>query len=46
LLRRLFHTKRPEIKNINAIKKLFRRSGSRLKTMLEFVSTMGAEEWV
>jgi hypothetical protein len=42
LLTRLFHTKRPEMKNINAIKKPLIRGGSRLKTMLVFLSTIGA----
>ena len=44
-LARLFHTKSPEMKNINAMKKLLRSAGSRSKALLFSGSMTGAVEW-
>jgi hypothetical protein len=42
---RLCHTKSPEMKNINAMKKLVRSNGGRSNTLLGIGSMTGAVEW-
>jgi hypothetical protein len=42
---RLFHAKSPEMKNINAMKKLLRSTGGRSNTRLGIGSMTGAVEW-